>query len=450
MKNERSGVSRRGVIKSVAAAVVVGPVVAAAGGVRGPSALAKAAPRGPRVTGPLRVGLIGCGGRGTGAAVQALRADPETVLVAMGDAFADRLNSSHGAIVEAMGDSAEARVQVPEEKRFVGFDAYQKVIEAGVDVVLLTSYPHFRPAHLRAAVEAGKHVFAEKPLAVDAPGVRSVIESCAVAEKKNLALVVGFCWRYNGGMAGAFDALHGGVIGDVVSVHTTYHTSTLSKRPRKEGWSDLEFQMRNWWHFNWISGDHIVEQACHSIDRLKWATRERRPVQCTALGGRAARSGPEHGDVFDHFTVIYDYADGTRAFHTCRQIDGCPSDNMDYVYGSKGSMVIDGWKPRYEAKDRAGNLLWSGKGSAAEVGGMYQEEHNRMFRSIREGAPMRDGLSGADSTLMAIMGRMAAYTGQTIGWEQALNSTQRLGPETYAWGAAPEVVVPIPGKTKFI
>lgn len=399
------------------------------------------------VTGPLRIGLIGCGGRGTGAAVQALRADKNTRLVAMGDVLPDRLNACLNAVSKEMAEEA-ARVDVPESRRFVGFDSYQRVIDSGVDVVLLTSYPQFRPAHLAAAVAAGKHVFAEKPVAVDAPGVRSVIASARLAQQKNLGLLVGFCWRYHDGMRATFDQLAKGAIGPVLSVHTTYHTSTLARRPRRPEWSDMEFQLRNWWHFTWLSGDHIVEQAVHSVDRLSWALGDRIPERVTCLGGRAARSGPEHGNVYDNFSAIFEYPGGLRAFHTTRQIDSCPSDNSDYVVGVNGRCEINGWKPVYAIRDHAGKKVWNYSGP--DDRDMYQTEHDELFASIRAGRPINDGERGANSTLLAIMARMAAYTGQTITWEQAMNSQQNLTPESLAMGPAPSAEIAIPGRTKFI
>lgn len=447
------GLSRRGFVSALGAAAAI-PVVTGSwlGGSTG-SARAASMP-GANLqdaglqTKTLRIGLIGCGGRGTGAATQALKADKNTVLVAMGDVFPDRLASSLRGITEEMGDTAATQVKVDESKRFTGFDSYQKVIDSDVDVVLLTSYPAFRPAHLAAAVKAGKHVFAEKPLAVDGPGLRSVLDSAKVAKEKNLALLVGFCWRYNDGMKATFEEIHRGALGDTVTVHTTYHTSTLSKRPRKPEWSDLEFQMRNWWHFTWIGGDHIVEQAIHSVDRLMWATNDRLPKKVICLGGRAARSGPEHGNVFDHFAAIYEYEGGMRAFHTTRQIDKTPNDNTDYVYGTKGSAVINGWVPTYTIKDLAGKDLW--KYTGPNDRDMYQNEHDELFKSIRAGKPINDCERGANSTLMAIMARMAAYTGQTIEWEQALNSQESLVPDHLELGSFPVHEVAIPGKTKFI
>jgi len=437
-------IGRREFVKSAVAAGAAG-----AAGLVVPSALAARAYAGG--SDRLRVGVIGCGGRGTGAAVQALRADPGAVLVSMGDVFADRLSSSFAGITEELGggggDGAK-QLDVPESRRFVGFDCYKGVIDSGVDVVLLTSYPQFRPVHLKAAVEAKKHVFAEKPLGVDAVGVRSVLASAALAKANTTALLVGFCWRYNQGMKATFERIHAGGaggIGRVVTAHTTYHTSTLTKRPRQPEWSDMEFQLRNWWHFTWVSGDHIVEQAVHSIDRLAWAMNDRTPARCVCLGGRAARSGPESGNVYDHFAAVYEYADGSRAFHTTRQIDGTPSDNTDYVYGSDGSATINGWAPTYQLRDPDGKERWKFDGQVTD---MYQNEHDELFKSIRAGTPINDGERGARSTLMAVMARMAAYTGQTVTWEQAMNSQEDLSPPSYELGPLPTPEIAVPGKTK--
>ncbi len=396
----------------------------------------------------LRIGIVGVGGRGSEAALQALAADPGCVLTALGDVFPDRAAAGLKAIRDELGDKAAEKIKVTPDTTFSGFDAYKKVIDSSIDVVLLTTYPAFRPQHIKYAVDAGKHVFAEKPLAVDAPGLRSVLESAAIAKQKNLGFLVGFCWRYNSGMRAAFDKIHSGAIGDVVSVHTDYHTSTLTKRPRKPEWGDLEFQMRNWWHFTWLSGDHIVEQAIHSIDRLSWAMNDELPIKCECVGGRAARSGPEHGNVFDHFGAVYEYQDGRRCFHTCRQIDGCPSDNSDYIRATNGSATVEGWKPIYETRNRAGKLLWKFKG---DIDDMYQVEHNEFFASIRAGKPINDAIRAVNSTTLALMARMAAYTGQSITWDKAVSSTESLVPETLSFdGPFPTPAVAIPGKTKFV
>ncbi len=442
--SEATGVTRRDFL-AAGAAVGAG---ALAGGLMIPRGVQAAAWAGGADT--VRLGLIGCGGRGTGALVQALRADPGTTLVSMGDVFGERIAASLSGITGELDEEAAARVQVPEDQKFVGFDSYKQVIDSGVDVVLLTGYPAFRPQHLRYAVEAGKHVFLEKPVAVDGPGIRSVIESARMAQAKNLACLTGFCWRFAPGMRECFKHIHSGGIGEVTSVHTTYHSGTLSRRPRQPEWSDLEFQLRNWWHFTWLSGDHIVEQAVHSVDRMAWAMNDRLPTKVTCLGGRAARSGPEHGDVFDHFSAIFEYENGTRAHHSCRQIDSTPSDNTDYVYGSKAWTVVNGWGPSYVSRAYDGETVWKASGFKNDAGEMYQVEHNELFASIRSGKPINDTERGANSCLMAIMARQAAYTGQVITWEQAMGSEESLVPDDLSWDTpAPPVVVAVPGQRKF-
>lgn len=442
--HDPAATARRDFLKS-SAAIASFPL--ALGGAR---AVAMGAPRPGHIagSGEIKIGLIGCGGRGTGAAAQALRADPGIVLHAMGDVFGDRLDASlaaiRGDVKDAGGDPAQ-RVRVPENRAFLGFDAGAKVIQSDVDAVLLCEYPHFRPRHIRLAIEAGKHVFAEKPVAVDAPGIRSVLESAALAKQKNLALLCGFCWRHNQGMKATFEQINSGALGQVLAAHTTYHTSTLSRRPRKPEWSDMEFQMRNWWHFTWISGDHIVEQAIHSIDRLSWAFNDKIPLRVSCLGGRAARSGPEHGNVFDHFAAVLEYEGGLRGFHTTRQIDNCPSDNSDYLFAEKGTAEINGWKPVYTLRPLTGQP-WKFKG---EVTDMYQNEHDALWKSVRDGSPINDGVRSAHSTLLAIAARMAAYTGQTISWDQALNSTEDLSLPRYELGPLETPPIAIPGITKF-
>lgn len=398
----------------------------------------------------LRVGLVGCGGRGTGAALQALNADPGAVLVAVGDVFADRVKTGLDAITEELGDRAADKLDVPESRRFVGFDAYKHVLAQDIDVILLCGYPNSRPEQLRAAVDAGKHIFAEKPVAVDAAGIRSVIESSQLASSKGLSLLVGFCWRHCNGMRIAFDKILSGGVGKITAAYTNYLGGTLNKRPRKPEWSDLEFQMRNWWHFTWISGDHIVEQAVHSVDRLAWAMGDRPPLRATALGGRAARSGPEHGNVYDHFSVVYDYDHGVKGYHNCRQIDGTPADNSDYIHGTAGSAFVNGWQPAYRIQGHDGSLTWEHKADKSEIAGMYQNEHDLLFKAIRDGKPYNDGVRSAQSCLMAIMGRMAAYTGQTVTWDQALNSKEDLQPKRVEWGPFPTPEIAVPGKTPLI
>lgn len=388
----------------------------------------------------LKVGLVGCGGRGTGAAAQALTADPNTELVTLGDAFADRLESS---LASLKNNPVGARVKVDEEHKFVGFDAYKHVIDT-CDVVVLATPPHFRPAHLKAAVEAGKHAFVEKPVAVDAPGVKSILATCELAEQKGLSIVSGLCWRYHRGMQQTFEQIHSGVIGDIVAMQCSYETQGLWKHPRKPEWSDMEFQLRNWLYYTWLSGDFNTEQHVHSLDKMAWALKDEYPVSCSGTGGRQTRLDPIYGHIYDHFAIVYEYANGVKAFSRCRQQDGCAVDVSDHIYGTKGRADVMG----HEMLDHKGNSLW--KAGRIRGDNMYQNEHDDFFASIRSGNPINNGNYMAKSTMMAIMGRMAAYTGQQITWEQAMNSKEDLTPAKYEWGPMPTPQVAMPGQTAFV
>ena len=391
---------------------------------------------------PLKVGLIGCGGRGTGAAAQALKADPNVQLFAIGDAFEQALSSSLKAVAAEAG--AE-KLKVTPERMFVGLDAYQKVIASGVDVVILATPPGFRPVHLRAAVEAGKHIFCEKPMATDAPGVRSVMESVRIAKERSLALVAGFCWRYDYPLRELFKRIHDGQIGDVRAICGTYLTGPVKPMPpassRPAGITDLEWMIRNWYNFTWLGGDGFVEQAVHTCDWLAWAMKDTVPVSCTAVGGRQI---PAHGgNIYDHIEANYVWADGTLGFLAQRQITGCFSENHLKVIGSKGTGHIDS-----RGASITGDKPWRYQG---EKPSMYQVEHNELFASIRSGKPINDGERMARSTLLGIMGRNAAYTGQQLTWEMIQNSQQVLVPEIKDWNASVDVPpVALPGKTKFV
>ena len=393
---------------------------------------------------PLRVGLIGCGGRGSGAANQALSADPNVILTAMGDVFADRLQGS----LKNLQASHPDKVKVAPENCFLGLDAYQKVIDSGVDVVLLATPPGFRPQHLQAAVAAGKHVFTEKPMATDAPGVRSVLVTVEEARKKELSLVAGFCYRYNNGVRAIMQQVHNGAIGEVRAIYTTYNTGAVwSPFPRVADWTDMQYQVKNWYYYTWLSGDHIVEQAVHSLDKMAWVMNDEPPLKCVAHGGRQVRTAPEFGNIFDHFSVVYEYANGVRGFHFSRQQEGCYSDNSDYFMGSDGAAhIVRAFSGPFVIKGKQNWRYHEDKPSD-----MYQNEHDALFASIRSGKPINDGVRMARSTLVAIMGRMAAYTGQEVTWEQALNSKESLVPEGMTWDT-PTAVAPVamPGQTKFI
>jgi predicted dehydrogenase len=395
----------------------------------------------------LKVGLVGCGGRGTGAAMQALRADKNTRLVAMGDAFADRIEEALKVLQKDAPDVA-GRIAVEADHRFSGFDAYKQVI-ANVDVVLLATPPGFRPIHLQAAIDAGKHVFCEKPMAVDGPGVRKVLAAAEQARQKNLSLVSGFCWRRHPIMRDTMKRLHDDAIGHIVAMQCSYNTGPLWLRRRQPGMSDMEYQMRNWYYFTWLSGDHNVEQHIHSLDKIAWALKDVYPVRAVGLGGRQVRTGPEYGHIFDHHAVVYEYANGSRLFSYCRQQAGCANDVSDHFWGTQGTCdVIASFPPRVKI---SGPNAWVSHADRNAQLDMYQIEHDELFASIRAGKPINDGEWMAKSTLMGIMGRMATYTGQVIRWEDALHSKEDLSPPAYDMRASlPTPKVALPGVTKFV
>jgi predicted dehydrogenase len=391
----------------------------------------------------LKVGLIGCGGRGSGAAAQALKADPNVKLWAMADAFADRIEFSLRTL--AKSEDISAKIDVAPERRFAGFDAFKQVIEA-CDVVLLATPPHFRPLHLKAAVEAGKHVFAEKPVAVDAPGVRSVLATCEEAKRKNLSIVSGLCLRYDPGYQELIKRVHDGAIGKIVALQANDYRGPIWVKPRESGWSDMTWQMRNWYYFTWLCGDFNVEQHVHFLDLCSWVKGNEYPVKAIGTGGRQQRVEPHFGHIYDHFAVTYEYADGAKLFATCRQQTGCENDISGHVLGTKGSAQITTRKGGTFLKNQDGPWRYSGP-----EGNMFQIEHDRLFASIRSGQPINNGDYMSQSTLLAIMGRMAAYTGQQITWEMAMNSQEDLSPPRYDWDVElPVPPVAKPGVTRFV
>jgi predicted dehydrogenase len=391
----------------------------------------------------LKVGLIGCGGRGSGAASQALHADPHVKLWAMADAFEDRLELS---LTTLQNDSEIAsKIDVPPERRFTGFDAYKDVI-ASCDVVLLCTPPQFRPLHLRAAVDAGKHIFAEKPVAVDAPGVRSVLEICKDAEKKNLSVVSGLCLRYDWGFQETIRRIHDGAVGDVFTLQANDYRGGIWVKPRQPDWTDMTWQMRNWYYFTWLSGDFNVEQHVHFLDVCSWVMKNEYPIRAVATGGRQVRTGPEYGHIYDHFSVMYEYANGAKLFAVCRQQPGCYNEMSGLVRGTKGSAQLRERRRGLAITNDDGEWAYTGESNS-----IYQTEHDELFASIRKGEPINNGDYMAKSTLLAIMGRMAAYTGQEITWEMAMNSQEDLTPPKYDWDISlPVPPVARPGVTEFV
>jgi predicted dehydrogenase len=397
----------------------------------------------------IRIGLIGCGGRGTGAAVQALTADQNVKLVALADAFPDQLQQSHTLLKQHK--QVGNRVEVDDDHCFVGFDAYQQLIDSGVDVVLMAAPPHFRPLHLEAAIKAGKHVFAEKPVAVDAPGVHRVLAACEEAKKKNLAVVSGLCWRYDFGARAAVQQVHDGAVGEIVTLEAIYNASLPGKKwpmVREKGWSDMEWQMRNWYWFTWLSGDHIVEQAVHSIDKIAWVLHDQPPLSAVSLGGLQCRQGTERASIYDHHAVTYEYPNGVKVFFSCRQQPGTTADVSSHVYGTKGICHIEGPRNRGgRVETRSGETKWA---YAGKKNIMHQTEHDELFAGLRSGKIINDGEFMTKSTMLAILGRMASYTGRKITWDEAMNSKEDLSPAAYAWGPAPKPSIAIPGVTQFV
>ncbi len=390
----------------------------------------------------LKIGLIGCGSRGTGAASQALKADKNVKLFAMADAFEDRIAGSMATLKR--DEALLSKLDVMPERQFVGFDAYKQAIDC-CDVVLLCTPPGFRPLHLKAAVDAGKHIFAEKPCAVDGPGVRSVLATAKEAEKKGLALLSGLCLRYDNGFRASVGRVHDGAIGDICTLFANDYRGSIWVKPRQPSWSDMVYQMRNWYYFTWLSGDFNVEQHVHFLDACAWLMGNQYPARALGLGGRQVRTGPEYGQIFDHFSVVYEYANGVRLMSNCRQQAGCKNELSVQVTGSKGRAMLSERRRGHHTITKAGEWYFDGP-----EGDLYQQEHDEFFAAIRSGKPFNNGEYMAKSTLLAIMGRMAAYTGQEITWEMALNSKENLSPASYSWDVAlPTPVIARPGQTKF-
>jgi predicted dehydrogenase len=374
----------------------------------------------------LKIGLIGCGGRGTGAAAQALGADYNAKIVAMADAFDTQIENS----IKNLSTQFPDRVDVKPDKKFTGLDAYQKLIDSGVDVVLLASPPGYRPQHLTAAVEAGKHIFCEKPMAVDAAGYRVAQAAVEKAKQKKLNLVAGFCWRYSTSRIECYKRLHDGQIGDISSIVATYYAGPVKPMPpaagRPAGMGDVEWQVRNWYNFSWLSGDSIVEQAVHSLDKICWAMKDRPPVSVIATGGRQRPA--EDGNIYDHFHCAYEWEGGTICHLTNRQITGCHNEVIDNILGTKGRLVIGkGSAPFIEGEKR-----WRWRG---EEKNMYDLEHQALFNAIRSGEVVNDGDRMMSSTLIAIMGREAAYTGQKLAWK---DDSPPPAPEAEGKGKTPK------------
>jgi predicted dehydrogenase len=398
----------------------------------------------------LRVALVGCGGRGRGAAAQALKTVGDVKLVAVADAFKNSLESGLKSVQSELKDRPE-RVAVTEETKFVGLDAYKKAI-ALADVVVIATPPGFRPIHFEEAVRQGKHVFMEKPVAVDAPGVRKVLAAAAEARKRNLKVGVGLQRRHQAGYIETVKRLQDKAAGDILAMRVYWNGGPVGPKARRADLeksmgrppTEMEYQVRNWYMFNWVCGDHIVEQHIHNLDVANWVLNGY-PVRAWGMGGRAYQKGPDSGEIFDHHAVQYEYANGVRVFSECRQIPGCWNSVSEHVHGTKGACNVGGYTI-------TGENAWKYRGGGKDP---YQQEHDDLFDAIRHDKPFNEAEYGALSSMTAILGRMCTYSGKEISWEEAMKSELDLMPSEFTWDAKPKVLpdengiypCAIPGKT---
>ena len=409
----------------------------------------------------LKVALIGCGGRGAGAVVQALQTEGPVKLWAMADAFENRIQLSLRSLERGMparydrektGSLAD-RVDVPAERQFVGLDAYKKAIDSGVDVVILTGPPGFRPQHFEYAIQAGKHVFMEKPVATDAHGIRRVLAAAKQARDKNLKVGVGLQRHHQASYQEAIRRIHDKQIGDLVTLRCFWNTAAPAKTPvaREESVSELQHQVRNWYFFDWLSGDHICEQHVHNLDVCNWV-KGAHPIKAEGMGGRQVRTGKQYGNIYDHHAVIYTYADGTTMQSYCRQIPGCHNRVAEIVEGTKGHAELDSVRCSLMS---GSDTIWQ-----SERGGKnpYQVENDVLYHAIRNNLPHNEAETGALSTMTAILGRMATYSGQVIEWDKALASELRLTTDAEDWMSDAPVQpledggyrIAAPGKSKVV
>jgi myo-inositol 2-dehydrogenase/D-chiro-inositol 1-dehydrogenase len=419
------GFSRRNFIKTATAAAV-GTTVATRFSLPGAYAAG---------SDEIRVGVIGCGGRGTGAIRNVLESAKGVKIVAMGDAFKDRIEESRTRAKQRYADL----VAVPDDRMFVGLDAYKQVIAVPeVNYIILATPPGFRPLHLKAAIEAGKHVFTEKPIAVDPAGVREVLALVDVAKQKKLNIGTGTQRHHQAGYIETIKRIQDGAIGDIVSTRCYWNQGSLWNKERQAAWSDLEFQMRNWLYYTWLSGDHIVEQHIHNIDVINWVTNSH-PVKAMGMGGRQVRTGPEFGHIFDHFAIDFEYDNGMHLMSMCRQIAGCANSVSEAVVGTKGMSQVD----KYTI---TGANAWARPKNDKDVD-PYVQEHTDLIAAIRKGEPFNELKATAESTLTAIMGRTSAYTGKAVTWDEILNSTEpTIVPSKLEWGTMPTPPVAMPGQ----
>ncbi|HUU27228.1 MAG TPA: Gfo/Idh/MocA family oxidoreductase [archaeon] len=389
-------------------------------------------------TDPIRLGLVGCGGRGTGAAEDCLSAAPNVHLVALADLFQENIDKSRKTLTDPNRKEGPLKgVEVKDDRCFVGFDAYKKLLATDIDLVILATPPGFRPIHFEAAVNAGKHVFTEKPVAVDPVGIRKFMAAGKLAEQKGLCVVAGTQRRHDPGYQELIKRVQDGQIGEVIAARCFWNMGGLWKREHQPGWSDMEWQIRNWLYFCWLSGDHIVEQHVHNIDVINW-TLGAHPVKALGVGGRQVRTEPVYGNIFDHFAIDFEYANGIHLLSMCRQWEGADSLVAEFIAGSAGTGQTDGG--RYILK---GSKPWR---YAGEKVNPYVQEHADLLASIRKGTPVNESQNVATSTMTAIMGRQACYTGKEISWDELMASDMDLSPAKYEFGPLPVRPVPKPGQ----
>lgn len=448
--------NRRNFLKSSAALAAVGSTV--------PMNLATNAFAAADET--LKIGLVGCGGRGTKAAKEALSSAGPVKLVAIGDVFRDQLDKSLERIEKATAKDDQAIVDVPEENKFVGFDAFKKVIDSDIDVLVTATPPGFRPMVFEYAVEKGKHCFLEKPVATDAPGVRKVMEAAKKAQEKNLKVGVGLQRRHRNSYLELLGKVADGEIGDVSHARVYWSNRGVwePRKSREEVSTEMEYQMRNWYYYTWLCGDHITEQHIHNIDVGNWVMsltsdgQYDHPVRARGIGGREVRDAPRYGEIFDHFACQFDYGDDRVVFSECRHIPNCWNSVTEHLYGTKGIMNLS--DTGQNSVKRPGDekpTRWRGK-----IDDAYQVEHDTLFAAIRSDTPYNEAEYGAKATMSAILGRMATYGGKEVTWEEAYNSDIQLVPnfEQLAWDADPPVLpdpnndmrypVAVPGVTKVV
>ena len=376
-------------------------------------------------SGVIKIGLIGCGGRGTGAAINAMNAGQDVRLVAVADIFEERLRNGLAQVKKAKPD----QVEVKNDQCFVGFDAYEKVIASGVDVVLIAPASHFIPPMLKAAIDAGKHVFCEKPHGLDVPAVAVCEAASEAARKKSLSLVSGLCWRYDAGVRETMERVYGGAVGEILAIQETYVTVPYYARTRLSGQNEMQFQLWNWYHFNWLSGDQTAQQLIHSLDKASWALGDQPPQKVWGMGGRQTCLTPEYGDQLDHQAVVFEYPNGVRVYGFTRDQKECYNNTSDFIIGTKGRCDL-------LAHKITGETNWQREKSKVS---MYDLEHQALFDSIRSGKPINNGHYMCLSTRLAIAAQMACYSGTMIGWSDAMQSKRSFALPRYGWDVEPPV-----------